>query len=118
MKLLIAGGRDFTNRDVFNLALKRFLGCHPEITELVSGMAKGADTLGIEWAKSHNIPIKEFPYLSAFGKSGGPIRNKAMAEYLAGKGVALIFWDGKSRGTKNMIQNLDQLKIPTTLYRY
>lgn len=70
------------------------------ITEVVCGMAKGADSLGEDWAKRNKIPIKYFPAdWDKYGRSAGPIRNGEMAKY----GDALILlWDGKSSGSAGM----------------
>jgi hypothetical protein len=75
------------------------------IEEIVSGGAKGADTLGEQFAQTHNLPCKIFPAdWKKYGRAAGPKRNAQMAEY-ANYGVAL--WDGKSRGTANMIKRMD-----------
>jgi len=72
------------------------------ITEVVSGGAPGVDTSAEQWAERHGIPVTRFPAdWKRYGRRAGPIRNQAMAEY----GEALVaVWDGKSRGTKNMIR--------------
>lgn len=71
------------------------------ITEIVSGMAKGADNLGVAWARFIGLPCAEFPAdWEEHGRAAGPIRNAEMAEYAD---ALVAFWDGKSRGTKNMI---------------
>ena len=71
------------------------------ITEIVSGLAKGPDSFGKEWAEINGIPVKEFPAdWDKYGKSAGYIRN---AEMLKTATHLLAFWDGSSKGTKNMI---------------
>lgn len=75
--------------------------------EIISGTAKGADTLGEQFASNYGIKVKRFPAnWDAYGKSAGYIRNEQMAKYAVsdgGYGVLIAFWDGKSRGTKHMI---------------
>lgn len=103
MKVIVAGSRDFTDYD----KVKEILNKEENITEIVCGGAKGADTLGEYWAKENNIPIKYFiPDWNRYDRSAGPIRNREMSLY-ADKLIA--FWDGKSRGTKNMIENMKKL---------
>lgn len=69
--------------------------------EVVSGKAKGADTLGEMYAKHYNQKIKEFPAnWGEYGKSAGYRRNTEMAKYAD---ACIVFWDGKSKGTKHMI---------------
>jgi len=98
MRLIIAGSRTFNDYDALCEALKQFK-LNP--TLVISGTAKGADQLGEYWAKEHNIPIKRFPAdWNRFGRKAGYIRNLNMA-YNAD--ALLAFWDGKSKGTKHMI---------------
>ncbi len=110
MKVIIAGCRDFNN---YNF-LKREIGkMDLPITEIVSGGARGVDALGERYANENGLPVKRFPAnWDLYGKSAGPIRNKEMAEY----GDYLIaFWDGKSRGTKNMIDQMKRLDKEYTI---
>ena len=113
MKIIIAGGRGYncytTLKNVCDLVISdRQL--KPNDIEIVSGGAKGADTLGEQYAKENNYPLKKFPAdWELHGKSAGYIRNKQMAEY---GDILIAFWDGESKGTKHMIdlahdRNLD-----------
>ena len=53
---------------------------HP-CTLIISGGAKGADTLAKRYAAENNIPMKEFlPNWDTFGKSAGYLRNKEIVE--------------------------------------
>lgn len=104
MKTIVAGGRDYT-LTTEDEALLDTLG----ITEVVCGGARGADEGGKRWAESRDIPVVMFPAnWSQHGRSAGPIRNRQMAEY----GERLVaFWDGQSRGTKNMIETAKSLGL-------
>lgn len=101
----ITGWYDFVEQKISELGLT--------IKEVVSGKAVGFDTLGECYAMKHNIPIKEFPITEedwkAHGKGAGPFRNKQMGDYADS---AIIFWDGKSKGTKNMISYMKKKKKP------
>jgi hypothetical protein len=118
--LIIAGGRDFKN---FSLLVERvdvFRRVHslldPEDLQIVSGGADGADRLGELYAKNNNLKVVKFPAdWEKHGKSAGPIRNAAMATYAS---HAILFWNGGSPGTKNMIYNakLQKLKINVVYY--
>ena len=69
--------------------------------QIVSGTARGVDQLGEEYAKRNDLAVKKFPAdWDRFGKSAGYKRNKQMAEYA---NALVAFWDGRSRGTKHMI---------------
>lgn len=98
MKLLICGCRDL-DKKTSEAAIRSF--DMSRATEIVHGGARGVD------AAAHDLfdgvlPVRVFPPdWKAFGKAAGPIRNREMAAYAD---VMLAVWDGKSRGTKNMIE--------------
>lgn len=80
------------------------------ITEVVSGCAMGIDAQGEIWARDNSIPIKEFPAdWEKYGKSAGYIRNSQMADYAD---CLIAFWDGRSRGTKHMIDIASKKEMP------
>lgn len=100
-KIIVAGGRDFSNQDLVDRTLDYLLDFTGEHIEIVCGMAKGADTSGLLWAKANNKPVAEFTAdWNQFGKGAGYKRNAEMADYAD---LLIAFWDGKSRGTKHMI---------------
>lgn len=115
MKYIIAGGRDFNNRNILYKILNenRY---SKNITEIVSGCARGADFLGIEWADVYGLRITRFPAeWDKYGKSAGFIRNAEMGAYAD---AAIIFWDGESKGTKHMIQTMKKLGKPYSVFNY
>ena len=98
MKTIIAGSRNICE---YNILVDVMNKCPWEITEVISGTAKGVDTLGERWAEENNIPCSRYPAnWTKYGKSAGMIRNTQMAD-VADATIAL--WDGVSKGTKNMI---------------
>jgi hypothetical protein len=99
LKVIIAGGRDITDYSLVEDAIKE---SKFDISEIVSGGARGVDHLGELYAAENNIKLTVFPAdWDTHGRAAGPIRNRQMAGY----GEALIaIWDGVSRGTKNMIE--------------
>lgn len=100
MKVIIAGSRNISDYDVVELAVLQ--SKFQNITEVVSGCARGVDFLGEQWALNNNIPIRSFPAeWGLYGKSAGYIRNGKMAQYAD---ALIAVWDGKSRGTANMIK--------------
>lgn len=58
MKILICGGRDFTDQILFDQAMEHYL---EKVTVVIHGAARGADTLADNWAKKHNITIDSYP---------------------------------------------------------
>lgn len=104
MKVIIAGGRDFNNYDLLSQTMDEL---NIIVFEVVCGDARGADTLGATWASANGIAIKHYPAdWDAHGRSAGIIRNRQMAEYAD---FLVAFWDGKSHGTKNMIDTMQQI---------
>jgi hypothetical protein len=82
----------------------------PAIDEVVCGKADGVDTAGEQYADYYGISVKYFPAdWSTYGKAAGPCRNAQMAKY---GDALLLVWDGKSRGSLNMKQNMLKLKKP------
>ena len=100
MKVIIAGGRDFSDydllRDKCDLLLSNLSG-----VEIVSGGAPGADHLGERFAKEKGYLVKLFNAVwSLHGRSAGPVRNAQMADFAD---CLIAFWDCKSKGTLSMI---------------
>lgn len=111
MILLIAGSRDFQDFDLLEEKLEPYKN---EIEEIVSGMANGADKLGVKYSTKHMIPLREFPaQWDLHGRRAGMLRNIEMAQYLNQQDdtMAMVFWDGSSRGTENMISLLKKYNI-------
>ena len=111
MKVIIAGSRNldvsmYTLKELDELARHLYTDEGWDITEVVSGKAKGADTLGELWARLNKIPIKEFPAdWDKHGKAAGPLRNREMAIYAD---ALILFWDGKSKGSANMLKQAEK----------
>ena len=102
MKLIIAGGRTFNARRFFNRCIeKALINTDKREVIIISGCAKGADTLGMLYAHKHNMELWKYPAdWNTHGKSAGYIRNSEMADNAT---HLIAFWDGKSKGTKHMI---------------
>ena len=111
IKAIVAGNRDFDNGGIFENAMTWLLPSdsdYAESIEIISGGCTGADALAEIYAKEWDIPLKVFPAdWKKYGKCAGPTRNEEMAKYASSDeddgGMLIAFWDGKSRGTKNMI---------------
>ena len=107
MKVAVIGSRGLRVSD-----LGRYL---PEnTTEIVSGGARGVDTSAREYALSHGIKLTEFlPEYTRFGRSAPLKRNITIIKYAD---IVLAFWDGKSRGTKFVIDNCRRLGVEIRVY--
>lgn len=119
MKLIIAGTRTFTDHALLKKEVEAFVKeCLADYSDLevISGFAKGADTLGEAWGFVNGIKVKIFPPdWNTHGKAAGPIRNKEMATYAT---HCIIFWDGKSKGTKSMIDEAVKNNLVLKIVKY
>lgn len=102
-KVIIAGGRNFNDYALLcekcDSMLSRKRKTHSVV--IVSGTARGADSLGERYANERGYSIQRFrPDWNAVGRAAGFIRNAQMA---ATADALIAFWDGKSKGTANMI---------------
>lgn len=96
----IVGSRGFEDYETMQTVLDEYL-CDEEDLVILCGMARGADTLGERWAVENGHRIKYYPAeWDVYGKSAGYRRNTDMAEQAD---IVVAFWDGKSKGTKHMI---------------
>lgn len=123
MKVIIAGSRKVTLRyfsggyvspEAVRLVSREVRKSGFEVTEVVSGMADGADRMGITWAECHHLPVAEFyPDWKAHGTKAGPMRNAQMADYAD---AVILIWDGRSPGSKNMKVQARRRGIPVHEY--
>lgn len=108
MRVAVVGSRNLTVKD---------LGVYlPEdVTEIVSGGAKGIDSCAREYALAHGIKLTEFlPEYSRYGRSAPIKRNITIIE---NADLVLAFWDGSSRGTKFVIDECKKRGIPVKILR-
>jgi hypothetical protein len=130
MKLIIAGGRDFKDRELMLKSIRQFTSQHGPIQEVVSGEADGADVMGAKIARAHSIKVEPFVpdwkdmsepcvvkrnQYGEYNALAGMKRNKKMGNYAD---ALLAFWDGKSTGTKDMIDYMRKLGKPVHVVMY
>lgn len=115
-KVIIAGGRDFNDYDLLMKKVSSLLRNQYKGIEVVSGGAKGADALGEKYAVDSNMSLKEFHAdWDRYGKSAGYRRNVEMAEYAD---ALIAFWDGRSKGTKHMIDIAKSKGLKVRVIKY
>ena len=107
MRVIVCGGRNYTDRDAVFRALDKmhrgFL-----IEAVIHGNASGADRLGGEWATARGVANWPVPaQWSKFGKSAGPRRNQAML----GMGVDLVAAFPGGTGTKDMVRRAEKAGV-------
>ena len=123
MKIAVVGSREFKDiKFERNVILKELIFAIPDIEEnpnapdpiLISGGARGIDTLAEEVAKSQRIETKIFPAeWNKYGKGAGFIRNELIIKE-ADRVIA--FWDGRSKGTKHSINIAILAHKPIDIY--
>lgn len=125
-RIIIAGSRDITDYRIVSKkadsVIKEIKTSRGDVSqlaiEIVSGGARGVDLLGERYANEHGYALKRFPAdWMKYGNAAGPIRNRRMLEYATDEcdgayGVLLAIWDGKSRGTRHMVDIATEKGIP------
>ena len=111
-RVVIAGCRYYNNYDEAKIYIDYCLSNIKKENDIiiVSGGASGADAIGERYAKENGFKLEKYPAdWKRFGKSAGPKRNEQMAivsDYI------ICFWDGKSKGTKSMIEYAKKYNKP------
>jgi lactate dehydrogenase-like 2-hydroxyacid dehydrogenase len=116
MKTIVAGSRTMQDPAVVKQALLAVKRLGWKITEVVSGCARGVDTIGAEIARQYGIPVCEMPAdWDKLGKSAGYLRNQEMARYAD---ALVAVWNGHSKGTKHMIDTMEYHGKLVFIYDY
>lgn len=116
-KIMVTGGRTYTNKDLVWRAMDRQLGEQPLL--VLHGDAPGADALVEAWinarkAEGHPVEGKKFlAKWGQYGPAGGPIRNKLMVS--EGPEVCIAF--PGNRGTANAKNLARAAGIPVEEFR-
>ena len=116
MRVLVCGGRDYDNREELYAVLD-WIDCSWEgpgtfgpITVIISGHARGADSLAEQWAKDREVSLDIYPAeWDVYGKSAGFMRNQQMID--EGLPDLVVAFSG-GKGTINMIKLSNQANIP------
>lgn len=107
-KVIIAGSRSFADYEKLKSVCDSILPnlySEPRIS-ILSGTSSGSDSLGERYAKERGYTLNRYPAdWKRYGKAAGPIRNRQMVKEAD---AAIIFWDGQSRGTKNLIEEANR----------
>ena len=106
MKVAIVGSRGL------NIDISRFIPS--EVTEIISGGAKGIDISAEQYADSHFIPKRIIrPDYSRYGRAAPLKRNEQIVE---AADIIIAFWDGQSKGTKYTIQYARKIGKPIKVF--
>lgn len=112
LRTIVAGMRDFTDSAVVADAV---LSAPWEVGTVLSGGASGVDAAGERVARAFGLPVERYPAdWNRHGRAAGPIRNRQMAE---NADALVAVWNGKSRGTRNMIETARSLGLRVHVHR-
>jgi len=122
MRVLICGGRDFTDWKLFCKVMNKIDPCthkqllgNPDLV-IIHGGAKGADRFADQWAVVHWKQFEEYPAnWKKYGKAAGVIRNQQMID--EGKPDLVVAFPG-GRGTANMIKLAKKAGIEVREIKY
>jgi hypothetical protein len=121
-KILIAGSRDFDDYEYLEVQMNYIL--HEIIKEdevwdnviILSGGARGADKLGEQFADVYDFGIEQhIPDWNKHGRKAGILRNKVMVDKAD---LVVVFWDGKSRGSKHVIEYSKEVGKDAVVFKY
>ena len=118
--VIVAGSRSITSYQEVCTAIE---SSFYTVDCLISGGARGVDTLGEQWARAHNVPVRRFPAnWKKHGKAAGFIRNEEMVDYAIehasewGGCAVVAAWDGESHGTEHTIRYAKSKQVPVFVY--
>lgn len=107
MKVAIIGSRNLIVEDLEKYVPK-------ETTIIVSGGARGIDTCARDYARKKGLIMVEFfPDYEKYGRRAPIIRNDRIIDYAD---LVIAFWDGKSHGTKYVIDNCKKINKQVIVY--
>lgn len=116
MKLAVVGSRDFNDYELLKSEIDKIKNIL-NIDTIVSGGARGADTLAERYANEYNLGKLIFlPEWEKYGKRAGFIRNTIIWDHAD---AIIAFWDGVSKGTKHTVDKFSKnTDIPFFLIKY
>jgi len=99
INLAIVGSRTILDEHFVKRILNAYKFLFGKPAKVISGGAKGIDTIAEKWANENNIETQIFyPDWNKYGKKAGFIRNE---DIIKNCDICLAIWDGESNGTKN-----------------
>ena len=117
-KVIIAGSRGFSNYKLLHEQCNKFLRDKRKTHNIIiiSGGARGADKLGEKYSQDEGFALEVFKAnWDKYGKSAGFRRNEQMGEVAD---ALIAFWDGKSHGTKHMIDIMNNKNLEVRVINY
>jgi hypothetical protein len=102
MKLAVVGSRNIVDEKLIFDSINSIISEVDDEIIIISGGARGVDSIAAKWAKNNNIKLIEIKAdWNRLGKAAGMIRNK---DIIKNCDIVLAIWDGVSKGTAHSIQ--------------
>ena len=114
MKVSIIGSRDFKNKELLDITMKNIQE-RTTIDKIISGGAKGADTLGVQWANKNSIETLVFNPDFKKHKRAYHFRNRQIVKEAD---LIVAFWNGYSTGTKYTVTFAKTLEKELIVVKY
>lgn len=103
-RLLVCGDRHWGDKEMVWAELDKYYELHGRELLIISGGAKGADTIAQGWAIANHIDhLIRYPRWDEEGKSAGPKRNARMLKHRPDKVLAFHDDIKESKGTRDMV---------------
>lgn len=91
----------------------------PTLTLFLFGDAEGPDTFMHQWCDLHKYPHEDpyVPIWALYGHAAGIVRNTQLLRdaQKTPRPKVIVFWDGVSPGSKNMIKQATEFNLPVTV---
>lgn len=110
MIVIIAGSRSLAGTPRLAVTVDEAVAASGfDVSEVMSGCARGVDLAGEAWANERRIPIIHWPYIGHLQNAGGIVRNRQMARFAD---ALVVVHDSRSVGTLRMIEAMRALDKP------
>ena len=111
-RVLVCGSRDFNDYNLLATKLDEVRDRLGDVSmRVISGAARGADSLAAKWAQQHGVPCDEYPAdWDRHGKSAGYRRNEQMLTE-GDPHMVVAFPQGDSRGTRQMMDIASKARV-------